>query len=39
MKMFIIGLMLIAIFLFTFSAIRISDESNKRETKKKKSRH
>lgn len=37
MKMFIIGLMLIAIFLFVFSAIRISDESNMKN--KKKSKH
>lgn len=39
MKMFIIGLILIAVLLFVFSAIRIFDESNKRKTKKKKSRH
>ena len=39
MKMFIIGLILIVVLLFVFSAIRISNESNKKETKKKKSRH
>lgn len=39
MKMFMIGLIIIVVLLFIFSAIRIFDESIKKQTKKKKSRH
>lgn len=39
MEMIIIGLILIVIILFIFSAIRVSDESKNKKINKRKSRH